>query len=147
MRKSALLPVLCLVLAVSAARADYFAGGYYTPNRGKVGQPLLSDAAFAVADMPPGCGAIQWQTISVDGTLPPGLAPPGANATLVAPLADANGIPINQAEVPDIAASAVSGTPSRSGDWPVIITFHGLFCSSGKSYGDRAIKVNFHIEP
>src|SRR6185437_3616103 len=106
-----------------------------------------SDAAFAVSDMPPACGAIQWKTISVDGTLPPGVAPPGANVTFTAPQKDQNGIPIDNAEIPDIAASAFSGTPSRAGDWPVSITFHGLFCSCGQNYGDRTIKVNFHIEP
>jgi hypothetical protein len=139
--------VVALLLPATAAQADFFASGYYTPSRGKVGQSLVSDAAFAVSDMPPGCGSIEWKTISFEGALPPGLAPPGANTTFVTLEKDANGIPLLQAEVPDIAASAFSGTPSRPGDWPVAVTFHGLSCSSGKDYGDRVIKVNFHIEP
>jgi len=139
--------VILLVLAsATAARADFFASGYYTPSRGKVGQLLVSDAAFAVSDLPPACGSIEWKTISIEGTLPPGLAAPGANTTLVTPEKDANGIPIPQAEVPDIAASAFFGTPSKPGDWAVAVTFHGLSCSSGRNYGDRVIKVNFHIE-
>jgi hypothetical protein len=138
---------LGLVAFTAAAQADFFNSGYYTPNRGKVGEALVSDAAFAVSDMPPSCGSIEWKTISVDGALPPGLAPPGANMTFVSPPKDANGIPLPQAEVPDIAASAFSGTPSKAGDWPVSVTFHGLSCSRGQDFGDRTIKVNFHIEP
>jgi hypothetical protein len=139
--------ILALLLSTTAAQADYFASGYYTPFRGKVGEKLVSDAAFAVSDMPPACGSIEWKTISVDGAVPPGLLPPGANATFVALEKDANGIPISKAEVPDIAASAFAGTPSKPGDWALTVTFHGLSCSSGQNYGDRVIKVNFHIEP
>ncbi|HWC62044.1 MAG TPA: hypothetical protein VG501_00370 [Rhizomicrobium sp.] len=139
--------IFALLLSATAARADFFASGYYTPSRGKVGQRLVSDAAFAVSDMPPACGSIEWKTITIEGALPPGLAPPGAYAGFVTPEKDANGIPINQAEVPDVAASAFFGTPSKPGEWPLTVVFHGLSCSSGQSYGDRAIKVNFHIEP
>jgi hypothetical protein len=136
-----------LLAVTTAAQADFFGSGYYTPSRGKVGEALVSDAAFGVSDMPPSCGSIEWKTISVDGSLPPGMAPPGANMTFMSHHKAAHGIPIPQAEVPDIAASAFSGTPSKAGDWPVAVTFHGLSCSRGQDFGDRTIKVNFHIEP
>ena len=133
-------------IGLAGARADYFVGGYYTPVTGKVGQFLISDAAFAVGDVPAAC-VVAWKDISVSGSLPPGLSPPGADITLVAATKDENGIPLSSAEVPDIAASAFSGTPSKAGDWPVTVTFHDLSCSGAQSFGDRAIKVNFHISP
>ncbi len=134
------------LLTISTARADFFMGGYYTPVTGQIGRDMVSDAAFSVGDMPPGCVVI-WKNISVSGDLPPGLSPPGANVTLVAPAKDANGFPVPHAEVPDIAASAFSGTPSKAGDFPVTVVFHDLACSGAQSYGDRSIKVRFHISP
>ncbi len=147
MRRGTVLTVFA-VLAVSTpgARADYFGSGYYTPVNGQVGRELISDAAFNVGDIPAAC-VVVWKTISVSGALPPGLSPPGANVTLVAQTRDENDIPLPHAEVPDIAASAFSGTPSKAGDWPVIVVFHDLACSGAQTYGDRTIKVNFHISP
>jgi hypothetical protein len=141
-------PAIFVVLALcaTAARADFFGSGYYTPINGQVGRELISDAAFNVGDIPAGC-VVVWKTISVSGALPPGLSPPGANVTLVAQTRDTNGIPLPNAEVPDIAASAFSGTPSKAGDWPVTVVFHDMACSGAQSYGDRSIKVNFHISP
>lgn len=138
--------VAALVICVAPARADFFVGGYYTPITGHVGQILNSDAAFDVRDMPPGC-IVLWKSITVSGSLPPGLAPPGANLTLVAPAKDENGIPIPTAEVPEVAASAFYGTPSKVGDWPLVVTFHDMACSGGQNYGDRSIKATFHIVP
>jgi hypothetical protein len=137
---------MALLLATAGAQADYFAGGYYTPVSGKVGERMLSDAAFDVGDLPPSC-LVAWKTISVSGTLPPGISPPGANATVVNLPKDENGIPQVHAEVPDIPDSAFFGTPSKAGDWPVTVTIHGLSCSETQSYGDRTIKINFHIAP
>lgn len=134
------------LLAAPLAAADFFRGGYYTPSSGKVGLALVSDASFDVGDMPPGC-VVQWKNISVAGNLPPGISPPGADMTLVAPAKDENGIPYDKAEVPDIAASAFFGTPRQAGDWPVTVTFHSLSCSGGQDYGDRVIKLSFHISP
>jgi hypothetical protein len=143
---AALFTASALLAATAVARANFFVGGYYTPVNGQVGQLLISDAAYSIDDIPPGC-VVTWDTISVAGALPPGLGPPGTNVTLVALAKDDNGIPIPAADIPDIAASAFSGAPSRAGDWPVTVTFHGLACSGAQSYGDRTIKVNFHIAP
>ena len=126
--------------------ADFFRAGYYAPASGKVGLALVSDASFDVGDMPAGC-VVQWKTISTAGELPPGISPPGADVTFVAPSKDENGTPYSKAEVPDVSASAFSGTPRKAGDWPVTVTFHAISCSGGQAYGDRSIKVNFHISP
>ncbi len=145
-RRRALFTLGLLAAFAAPARADFFVGGYYTPIAAHVGQRMISDAAFSVTDVPPGC-AVEWKEITVAGALPPGLAPPGSDNTLVAPDLDENGVPHLKAEVPEVAGSAFAGTPRRPGDYPVVVTFHGLACSGGQSYGDRAIKVNFHIEP
>ena len=138
--------VLAGFMGVAGARADYFVGGYYTPVNGKVGQELISDAAYSIDDMPPSC-VVTWKAITVAGDLPPGLSPPGTNVTLVAQSKDENGIPISAAEIPEIAASAFSGTPRQAGDWPLAVTIHDMACSGKASYGDRTIKVKFHIAP
>jgi hypothetical protein len=144
---AALFTALAFLAATAAARADFFVGGYYTPVTGKVGQELISDANYSIDDMPPSC-VVTWKDISVAGDLPPGLSPPGTNVTLVASVKDErNGIPISAAEMPEIAASAFSGTPRQAGDWPVTVTIHDMACSGKQSYGDRTIKVNFHIAP
>jgi hypothetical protein len=138
----AAVAVLAL-LAAPAAQADFFVRGYYSPVSGTVGRLLVSDASFGVDDMPAQC-LPAWDSISVTGALPPGISPPGADVTDVTPEKTPDGIPVFHASVPDVAASAFSGTPRKAGDFPVAVTFHGLSCA-GQKFGDRTIKVNFHI--
>ncbi len=118
-----LRPALILLLSATAAHADYFMYGRYIPMEGKVGQALMSDATFSVEDMPERC-VPEWKSISIAGVLPPGL------------------------DIANSFSSAIGGTPTTAGDWPVVVTIHQLGCSVGDAgHFDRAIKVNFHIAP
>jgi hypothetical protein len=122
-RQKFLFAALALALGTGAARADYFLHGYYKPTTGKVGQPLASDAAFAVTDTPDQC-AVEWRDIAITGTLPPGL------------------------DISNSSSSVIAGTPTEAGDWAVTVTFHELGCSANPAaHVDRAIKVNYHITP
>jgi hypothetical protein len=122
-RHKFLLAALALVLFGGGARADYFLHGYYTPTAGKVGQHLVSDAAFGIADMPDQC-AVEWKDIAITGVLPPGM------------------------DIANSFSSVISGTPTKAGDFAATVTFHELGCSALPAAAvDRAIKVNFHITP
>ena len=120
------LPCLAIVTALIwslGARADYFLHGQYTPTEGKVGQYLLSDAAFGVDDVPDSCVPV-WRAVNVSGALPPGM------------------------DVSNSFSTAIAGTPTRSGDWQATITIRDLGCTMGKTpRADRTIKVTFHIAP
>jgi hypothetical protein len=110
------------LLAPGAARADFFVHGYYTPTEGRVGHYLESDASFDVNDMPDPCAPV-WDRISVEGALPPGM------------------------EVASADSSSITGTPAAAGNFPVVVTFHGLGCSVGSNAVERTIRVEFHINP
>lgn len=70
--------------------------------------------------------------MTVAGTLPPGLTPPGFTG---------NGTPYFE------------GTPRQAGDWHVVVTVSHLSCGPGQNvrgpvdYGDATIPVDFHIDP
>jgi hypothetical protein len=123
MRHTIFTAAAALVLFTTAARADFFLHGYYTPSTGKVGQYIDSDAAFAVDDMPGQC-AVVWDGIAITGTLPPGL------------------------DISNSFSSAIAGTPTQAGDYAATVTFHNLGCSAiPTDRADRVIKVTFHITP
>jgi hypothetical protein len=110
------------LLAPGAARADFFVHGYYTPTEGRVGHYLESDASFGVEDMPDPCAPV-WDGISVEGALPPGM------------------------KVVSGDSSSIAGTPAVAGDYPVVVTLHGLGCAVGGAAVQRTIKVEFRINP
>ena len=108
-------------ISLGDSHPDYFLHGRYTPTSGQVGQPFYADATFEVDDMPGNCVA-EWKDIVISGVLPPGLDVASSNS------------------------SAIAGTPTIAGDWPVIINFHALGCTYNTKDGvDRAIKAVFHI--
>ena len=122
------MPRACLVIVMAmlcpgAARADYFLHGYYTPTEGRVGQYLVSDAAFSVNDMPDSC-VPDWRAVNISGALPPGM------------------------DVSNSFSTTIAGTPTLPGDWQAAITIRDLGCTVGQApRADRTIKVSFHISP
>ncbi len=110
--------------AVAADASRYFQRLFYTPTNGKAGYHMISKIQAYLDDIPDNCGPFSpTGELSVDGTLPPGIALPQHKTYL-------------------------EGTPQEPGDWEVTVHFPGVYCTQGGSvsYGDRDIKVHFHID-
>ncbi len=113
---------------VAAANPQaHFQRLYYTPTTGKAGYHIVSKVQAALDDMPGGqaCGPFSTSgDVSVDGTLPPGIERPAQKTYF-------------------------EGTPQEPGDWEVTVHYPGVHCTQGSdtaNYGDRDIKVHFHID-
>ena len=112
----------------SQAAPATFTGLHLHPTNGYVGYHMVSHGAYDAASIP--CAADQHpgrESVSVIGTLPPGLLAPDASQ----------------------GRNLFEGTPQQAGDWDVQVTDHGCHCMPGGTvnYGDRTAAVHFHIDP
>lgn len=117
--------------ANAAAAPTGFSGGYAHPTTGRVGYHMVSQISFGAEPCRPE-EHIAPADMTVAGTLPPGLTPPGLAG---------NGTPYFE------------GTPRQAGDWHVVVTMRDLRCDATLgvpgpvSYGDLIVPVDFHIDP
>jgi hypothetical protein len=119
-------------LGLSSDNYTPFSSMYYEPVKGRVNQQLLSELKFSKTDLPyEGCD-FSPASISIAGTVPPGITTTPGNRIA----SDKLGI-------------YFEGKPTQTGDFAVQVTFQKISCKwkyDTKNYGDRTVNIKFHID-
>jgi hypothetical protein len=109
-----------------------FSSMYYEPTKGRVNQSMFSELKITESDLPyKGCD-FSADTITVTGTVPPGITSvPGKRLR------------------PDMLTTYFDGKPTQAGEFVVQVTFNKISCNwkyDTRNYGDRTVTVKFRIE-